>query len=122
MSSWVCVTTWCVQGLLFYLNSYKTFWTFQGVLRMYTPTKDLDHAAKDLTLKIFRSIDKDHDGKLSKEEFVDGAKTDKTLFSLLAGKPVIEQRVNSPGNGELKLDNSDWYLYLFVQNAAVYVQ
>ena len=57
---------------------------------MYTPTKELDKAAKDMTISIFKCIDKNQDGKLSKEEFVDGAKTDKTLISLLAGKPVIE--------------------------------
>ena len=57
---------------------------------MYTPTKELDKAAKDMTIQIFKCIDKNQDGKLSIAEFVDGAKTDKTLISLLAGKPVIE--------------------------------
>ena len=57
---------------------------------MYTPTKELDKAAKDMTIAIFKCIDKNQDGKLSKEEFVDCAKTDKTLISLLAGKPVID--------------------------------
>ncbi len=35
-------------------------------------------------------IDRNRDGRLSVAEFVDGAEKDKTLLSLLAGKPVIE--------------------------------
>ena len=57
---------------------------------MYTPAKELEKAAEDMTIRIFASIDKNRDGKLSKAEFIDGAKTDKTMISLLAGKPVIE--------------------------------
>ena len=57
---------------------------------MYTPAKELEKAAEDMTIRIFASIDKNTDGKLSKEEFLHGAKIDKTMISPLAGKPVIE--------------------------------
>ena len=57
---------------------------------MYTPSKELDKAAEDMTIRIFASINKNRDGKLNKVEFVEGAKIDKTMISLLAGKPVIE--------------------------------
>ncbi len=42
-----------------------------------------------LTNQIFASIDKNKDGKLSLGEFVDGAQSDRTLISMLEGKPLI---------------------------------
>ena len=56
---------------------------------MYMPAADLDATAADLTEKIFTNIDKNKDGKLSMQEFVDGAEKDRTLISILEGVPLI---------------------------------
>ncbi len=49
----------------------------------------LDKESVRLTNQIFASIDKNKDGKLSLGEFVDGAQSDRTLISMLEGKPLI---------------------------------
>ena len=56
---------------------------------MYSSGHGLDQDAQRLTQQIFATIDKNKDGKLSMKEFVDGAHTDRTLISLLEGKPLI---------------------------------
>ncbi len=56
---------------------------------MYSTGQGLNQEAMKLTNQIFASIDKNKDGKLNMKEFVDGAQTDRTLISLLEGKPLI---------------------------------
>ena len=56
---------------------------------MYAPGEGLDQRARDLALKIFETTDKNKDGNLSMQEFVDGAETDKTLMSLIGGQPLL---------------------------------
>ena len=56
---------------------------------MYAPGEGLDARANELALKIFANCDKNKDGVLSMQEFVDGAETDKTLMSLIGGQPLL---------------------------------
>ena len=42
------------------------------------------HSAETETEKIFNMMDKNHDGRLSMEEFVEGAKTNTILVTLLS--------------------------------------
>ena len=44
---------------------------------------DEESVAKEMTDQIFRHIDKNADGKISLDEFIDGAQKDKHLVELL---------------------------------------
>ena len=59
------------------------------MLKLYSTAAGQDAQAQELTEKIFTTIDKNRDGKLSLQEFCDGARTDATLLTMLEGKPLI---------------------------------
>ena len=62
--------------------------SFQAIYVMHTErqTGAQIKSPESVTDMIFQTMDKNKDGKLSLEEFVEGAKTDTTLVTLLSSK------------------------------------
>ena len=70
------------------MNSVQRVTYLQAIYKMHTErcAGAQIRSAENVTEIIFQTMDKDKDGKLSLEEFTEGAKTDATLVSLISSR------------------------------------
>ena len=70
-----------------YYDVKKCFRVIQAIFKLHkTEEDDTALTPKQMTEKIFKALDKNKDGTLSLNEFVNGAKKDPTLITLLSGE------------------------------------
>ena len=60
---------------------------FQAIYKLHrTEEEETTLTPRQITEKIFKTLDKNKDGTISLNEFVNGAKKDPTLITLLSGE------------------------------------
>lgn len=65
-------------------NNYITYWELGHVLRLVFAVKNIKQDAYEKAKEIMRKIDRSHDERLSKAEFIAGGTQDEQLRKLLA--------------------------------------